>query len=124
MADGPDGVSDVRISTKDDRELPESIDIMGITAEYPPGREVRVAAPRHSPARWKPGVAPGETAGFALNTISIDAMSDDELVRVIRGARFLDRLCPAGESHLEFYDLATLRRLAHLARLCCHHQPN
>lgn len=49
-----------------------------------------------------------------LSARQITRMTRHELVRVVRSAR-----TPAAQRRLEYYDHATLQRLAYQARLCC-----
>ncbi len=49
-----------------------------------------------------------------LSSKQISRMTQGELVRTVRAARI-----PAGKLRLEYFDRATLQRLAHQARLCC-----
>jgi len=57
-----------------------------------------------------------------LSVTTINRMTCDELVRMIRVAGLPDQLCPNLDKRLPFYDHAVLVRLAHLARRCCRNQ--
>lgn len=54
-----------------------------------------------------------------LNAATINGMSCEELVRMIRAADLPARLRSDLDQHLPFYDHTVLTRLAHLARRCC-----
>ena len=55
-----------------------------------------------------------DTMVAELSARQITQMTRRELVRVVRSAR-----TPAAQRRLEYYDHATLQRLAYQARLCC-----
>jgi len=54
-----------------------------------------------------------------LSVTTINKMTCDELVRMIRVTNLLSLLRPGLDEHLPFYDHAVLVRLAHLAQRCC-----
>jgi hypothetical protein len=57
-----------------------------------------------------------------LSDATINDMTCDELVRMIRVAKLPDLLGCDLDRHLPFYDHPVLTRLAHLARQCCRKQ--
>lgn len=57
-----------------------------------------------------------------LSESAIDNMTCDELVRVIRAAALTYALHSNFDHRLPYYDRATLRRMAYLARRCCRNQ--
>ena len=63
-----------------------------------------------------------KSAVAELSATLINAMTRDELVRMIRVASLPVLLCPDLDRHLPFYDRETLTRLAYLARRCCENQ--
>lgn len=89
-----------------------------------PGRLNRRVGTRYVPATLRTGetrtLSKAEIA--ELSRATIDQMSVEELVMVIRGANLPMLTEPHTESHISDNDPQTLRLLAYLARFSCHNQ--
>lgn len=82
-------------------------------ADHVPGIESTIGGMRES-------LDKSAVAGLSESTIN--QMTCDELVRVIRAAELTVALHSDFEERLRYYDYSTLRRMAYLARHCCRNQ--
>jgi len=89
------------------------------TAKLRDDREVVVKGPRSAQTPTKGCEALDKSSIAKLSAASIDSMTCDELVRVIRAAELPTLFRPHLDQYLPFYDRETLKRLGYLARRCC-----
>jgi hypothetical protein len=85
-------------------------------------REVVVKQPQSAPTLPKSGEAIDKSSVAELSAALIDSMTRDELIQVIRAAELQTLFRPDLQQCLRFYERETLKRLAYLARQCCHNQ--
>lgn len=74
-------------------------------------------------AQTSPNFSPLDKAGVAaLTSVSIEKMSCQELVQIVRASALSRQQHGDFDSHLPYFDHETLKRLAYLARRCCRNQ--